>query len=84
MSWQDTHVVVAYITGHPLDECYCGDYRRDHAAGVGVCSVCQALNPPWLGKCRRFRISNPATQEDVDRFKAMGMEYPEVKDDAAK
>lgn len=68
-----------YISGHPLDECTCGDYRRDHDGGSGPCKVCQALNPPWLDKCLAFSLRAAATQEEVDRFKKLGMEYPEVK-----
>lgn len=68
-----------YISGHPLDECSCGDYLRDHEGGTGVCRICKALNMSWMGKCLRFVLRAAATQEDVDRFKQMGIEYPEVK-----
>jgi len=68
-----------YINGHPLDECSCADYRRDHEGGIGPCRVCLAINAFFLKKCQSFQLSHSATQEDVDKFKKLGIEYPEVK-----
>jgi hypothetical protein len=28
--------------GHPLDECECGDYRRNHKDGTGPCTFNRA------------------------------------------
>lgn len=49
---------------HKLDQCACGDYRRDHKNGTGAC----CFNPSFArypsddghsgaGACQRFRLS---------------------------
>lgn len=40
------------MTGHPLDTCYCGDYRRDHEARG--CRMCRDLPKPWSSYCPSF------------------------------
>jgi len=42
-----TNPQIAEIAPHPLDECECGDYRRDHADGVGPCK----FNRAWFDMC---------------------------------
>lgn len=46
-----------------LDECRCGDYRRDHENGTGRCKMpndlCHGFKP-----CTVFRLSRPASEAD--------------------
>lgn len=71
---------MSHPLNHPLDECRCGDYRRSHEGGTGVCSVCAAINTKFLEKCQKFRLHAPARQKDVDRFKHLGIEYPDIQE----
>lgn len=43
---------------HPLDECECGDYRRDHVGGRGACSMPNNMSHGFQ-RCERFRLSKP-------------------------
>lgn len=47
------------VADHPLDECRCGDYRRDHKDGVGPCNfndggrdLCHGMKD-----CRAFSLA---------------------------
>lgn len=46
----------------PLDECECGDYRREHEGGTGRCrmpdDLCHGFKP-----CLQFRLSKRAGAE---------------------
>jgi len=46
------------MSAHPLDECTCGDYRKDHADGEGRCCMPDDLTH---GKkpCFRFELAFP-------------------------
>jgi hypothetical protein len=45
-----------------LDECMCGDYRRDHIGGAGACKFNLPHNIGHGGpsNCREFRMAAPA------------------------
>lgn len=45
-----TESQIAEITAHPLDECACGDYRRDHKDGTGACT----FNRNRFDECHAF------------------------------
>lgn len=49
---------------HPLDICYCGDFRKDHKDGTGAC----IFSGGWrgdghsgAGRCDRFVFAYPHT-----------------------
>lgn len=48
---------------HPLDTCYCGDFRKDHANDVGSCAFTN--NHPGGVWCRQFRFSAVASPRDI-------------------
>lgn len=53
--------------GHPLDECDCGDYRRDHANGTGRCKMpdglCHGFKPCFkFILSRAYRLETPNDQ----------------------
>lgn len=46
-----------------FDECYCGDYRKDHAGGSGACVFNHMPGGPHAGKkCFSFRLTRAATE----------------------
>lgn len=47
--------------GHPLDQCECGDYRRDHKNHRDACNICSWSNPQAIGPCHSFRLAKPFT-----------------------
>jgi hypothetical protein len=58
----------------PLDECECGDYRRDHFWN-GLCIVCGDDAPPPHGPngCKAFRLGfRVGEREQIERRIAIG------------
>lgn len=49
---------------HDLDECECGDYRRDHVNGTGRCRMPDDLNH-GLQPCEAFRLSKRYQEGDA-------------------
>lgn len=46
-------------SAHPLDICYCGDYRKDHKNGMGACifnSGSRSDGHFGSGTCEKFRL----------------------------
>jgi len=39
-----------------LDECYCGDYRKQHRGKTGACQL-NGLGHHGAGSCRRFLLT---------------------------
>ena len=48
--------------GHPLDECDCGDYRRDHIDGTERCTMPNDLSHGFR-HCLKFRLSRDYLKE---------------------
>lgn len=48
---------------HPLDVCWCGDYRRNHHGSKGECVLCANFNPSFVEKCLHFRSHEQAFAE---------------------
>lgn len=49
---------------HPLDICYCGDYRKDHKYGTGVCMFSLGAygdGHSGAGRCDKFVFAYPHT-----------------------
>jgi hypothetical protein len=49
---------------HPLDICYCGDYRKDHQDGTGACKFSGGWRGDGhngAGRCDRFVFAYPYT-----------------------
>jgi hypothetical protein len=44
-----------------LDECYCGDYRKNHIDGTGRCVVC-AIADVGILRCMEFRLFRNYTE----------------------
>ena len=51
--------------GHPLDECDCGDYRRDHINGLGRCTMPNDLNHGFEA-CHKFRLWREYQEQNND------------------
>ena len=54
--------IARIAAGHPLDECDCGDYRRDHIDGTGRCTMPDNLSHGFK-PCLKFRLSRDYLKE---------------------
>ena len=52
----------------PLDECECGDYRRQHVGPEqrGACGICASMGGVGTGPCSRFRLFRSSADRDTE------------------
>jgi hypothetical protein len=54
---------------HPLDACYCGDFRYQHAKGGGRCLLGDLCTPT---PCQKFRFFHGPSEDELENHPTHG------------